>query len=57
MADLVFPPYGKDGFDPDFAIQEFASFGYWRDTIEDISPETLKQFVGSEKEDDKNKKK
>ena len=43
--DHVFPPTGKDGFDPEFEIQEFSSFGFWRSDIEDLNPEDLTDFT------------
>ena len=29
MVDQVFPPIGKDGFDPDFRIQVLKQMGYF----------------------------
>jgi len=46
MVDLVFPPMGKDGFDPEFRIQEFSSFGFWRETFQEMDPESLDQLLG-----------
>ena len=46
MVDLVFPPVGKDGFDPEFKIQEFSSFGFWRESFQEIHPESLDAFFG-----------
>ena len=46
MVDLVFPPMGKDGFDPEFKIQEFSSFGFWRETFQEMDPESLDQLLG-----------
>ena len=43
IVDHVFPPTGKDGFDPDFEIQEFSSFGFWREDIADLQPGELKE--------------
>jgi len=38
MLDFMFPSLGVEkGFDPEFAIQEFASFGYWRDDLINVS--------------------
>jgi len=48
MVDLVFPPVGKDGFDPEFKIQEFSSFGFWREGFLEIDPEELEGFLGKE---------
>jgi len=34
LVDFMFPPLGiQDGFDPEFEIQEFSSFGFWREVI------------------------
>jgi len=30
VVDMVFPSVGDCGFDPDFNIQQFSSFGFWR---------------------------
>ena len=48
MVDLVFPPVGKDGFDPEFRIQEFSSFGFWREGFQEIDPESLDVFLGKD---------
>jgi len=48
MVDLVFPPVGKDGFDPEFKIQEFSSFGFWRESFQEIHPEALDAFFGKD---------
>jgi len=48
MVDLVFPPVGKDGFDPEFKIQEFSSFGFWREGFQEIDPESLDLFLGKD---------
>eukprot|EP00091_Calanus_sinicus_P022401 TRINITY_DN7086_c0_g1_i1.p1 TRINITY_DN7086_c0_g1~~TRINITY_DN7086_c0_g1_i1.p1 ORF type:complete len:259 (-),score=102.71 TRINITY_DN7086_c0_g1_i1:238-1014(-) len=45
MVDLVFPPVGKDGFDPEFKIQEFSSFGFWREGFQEIDSEFLDMFL------------
>ena len=45
MVDLVFPPVGKDGFDPEFRIQEFSSFGFWKERFQEIDPALLLQFL------------
>jgi len=41
MVDQVFPPIGKDGFDPDFRIQEFSSFGFWKEAVAEVDLEEL----------------
>lgn len=56
MVDLMFPPYGKDGFDPEFKSQEYSSFGFWRDSLIEIDPEEMKVFVEEKVESDKKKK-
>ena len=55
--DHVFPPTGKDGFDPDFEIQEYASFGFWRSDIEELNPEDLKDFTEENDKAETSKKK
>ena len=55
MVDLMFPPYGKDGFDPEFKSQEYSSFGFWRDTVIDLDPEDFLGFVDEKQESDKKK--
>lgn len=52
----MFPPYGKDGFDPEFKSQEYSSFGFWRDSLIEIDPEEMKVFVEEKVESDKKKK-
>ena len=56
MVDLMFPPYGKDGFDPDFKINEFSSFGFWRDTMVELDPNVMKDFEEVKEEVDTKKK-
>jgi len=41
MVDQVFPPIGKDGFDPDFRIQEFSTFGFWKEAVAEVDLEEL----------------
>lgn len=48
MVDLVFPPVGKDGFDPEFKIQEFSSFGFWREVFPEIDPASLNHLLGKD---------
>jgi len=48
MVDLVFPPVGKDGFDPEFKIQEFSSFGFWREAFPEIDQESLDHLLGKD---------
>ena len=55
--DHVFPPTGKDGFDPEFEIQEFSSFGFWRSDIEDLNPEDLTDFTEQNEKVESTKKK
>ena len=50
MVDLVFPPMGKDGFDPEFKIQEFSSFGFWRENFQEIDPQSLELLLGKSRE-------
>jgi len=38
VVDMVFPSVGDCGFDPDFNIQEFSSFGFWRDGFMEVDP-------------------
>jgi len=59
MVDLMFPPYGKDGFDPDFKTQEYSSFGFWRDldfAVVDVDPDEIQFFAEEKPESDKKKK-
>ena len=57
IVDHVFPPTGKDGFDPDFEIQEFSSFGFWREDIGDLDQEELKSFAEESESVEASKKK
>jgi len=57
IVDHVFPPTGKDGFDPEFEIQEFSSFGFWRPDIEDLNPEDLTDFTEQNEKVESTKKK
>lgn len=57
IVDHVFPPTGKDGFDPDFEIQEFSSFGFWREDIADLGPGELKEFTDENEKVEATKKK
>ena len=57
IVDHVFPPTGKDGFDPEFEIQEFSSFGFWRSDIEDLNPEDLTDFTEQNEKVESTKKK
>merc|ERR1719481_574813 len=51
MVDQVFPPIGKDGFDPEFPSQDFASFGYWKEEVPEIDLEELAALVPSQEEE------
>ena len=42
MVDQVFPPVGTL-FDPEFKIQEFSSFGFWREPLADIETLNLEE--------------
>jgi len=48
MVDLVFPPIGKDGFDPELKVQEFSSFGFWREGFQEIDSDLLDMFLGKD---------
>lgn len=37
IVDHVFPSIGCRGFDPDFDVQQFSQFGFWREEVLDIS--------------------
>jgi len=43
MVDFMFPPL--DNFDPDFKIQEFSSFGFWRDSPIEIDVNQIQAFL------------
>jgi len=51
MVDQVFPPIGKDGFDPDFRIQEFSTFGFWKDGLPEIDLDDLAEMIPQNQED------
>jgi len=39
MLDFMFPTLGiKDGFDPEFPIEEFSSLGFWRHSVDELDP-------------------
>merc|ERR1719357_1845813 len=56
MVDQVFPPIGKDGFDPDFRIQEFSTFGFWKEGLPEIDLEDLADIIPQNQEDAKDLK-
>ena len=35
VVDFIFPLIGYNDYDPEFEIQKFSSFGFWRDTFSD----------------------
>ena len=37
VVDFVFPLLGYNDYDPEFEIQQFSSFGFWRETLLDIA--------------------
>ena len=37
VVDMVFPLIGYNDYDPEFEIQKFSSFGFWRETLLDIA--------------------
>jgi len=47
MVDQVFPPIGI-GFDPEFKVQEFASFGFWRDLPSELDTQDMEALLESE---------
>jgi len=49
MVDQVFPPIGV-GFDPEFKIQEFASFGFWREVPLEVDVLDMDHFLNPEEE-------
>ena len=49
IADHYFPPTGKDGFHPDFRIQEFSGFGFWREPIPSVEIQVLETTTEDQK--------
>ena len=39
--DLVFPAIGYQQYDPEFQIQQFSTFGYWRETLPEFDLDSL----------------
>ena len=37
IVDMVFPPIGKNGLDPEVDVEQFSSFPFWRIPVMDIS--------------------
>ena len=37
MVDFVFPSLGYNKFDPEFEIQKYSAFGFWRETFSDYN--------------------
>lgn len=37
VVDFIFPLIGYNDYDPEFEIQKFSSFGFWRDTFSDYN--------------------
>ena len=48
--DMVFPPVGKFGLDPELDVEQFSSFVYWRLPLVDIQTLGLKGLLGLEDE-------
>ena len=47
IVDMYFPPVkggNRECSSPDFKIQEFGSFGYWREPLQGLEDEQLDQF-------------
>jgi len=46
MLDFMFPALGiKDGFDPEFPIEEFSSLGFWRHSLDELDPTEVDNFL------------
>jgi len=41
IVDLVFPAIGYQQYDPEFQIQQFSTFGYWRETLPEFDLDSL----------------
>jgi len=37
VVDFVFPSLGYNRFDPEFEIQKYSGFGFWRETFSDYN--------------------
>jgi len=37
VVDFVFPSLGYNKFDPEFEIQKYSAFGFWRETFSDYN--------------------
>ena len=37
VVDFIFPLIGYNDYDPEFEIQRFSTFGFWRDTFSDYN--------------------
>ena len=46
MLDFMFPSLGiKDGFDPEFPIEEFSSLGFWRHSVDSLETSEIDDFL------------
>jgi len=46
MLDFMFPSLGiKDGFDPEFPIEEFSSLGFWRHSVDSLETSEVDDFL------------
>ena len=46
MLDFMFPTLGiKDGFDPEFPIEEGASLGFGRHSVDELDPSDVDTFL------------
>ena len=48
--DMVFPPVGKYGLDPELDVEQFSSFVYWRLPLVDIQTLGLEGLLGLEED-------
>merc|ERR1712179_159278 len=46
IVDFMFPSLDSDGFDPEFEIQEFSTFGFWRETVASLDSSDLHSYLG-----------
>jgi len=37
VVDFIFPLIGFNNYDPEFEIQRFSTFGFWRETFNDYN--------------------
>ena len=44
IVDMVFPPIGKNGLDPEVDVEQFSSFQFWRIPVMDMNTLDLEVF-------------